>query len=135
MNDTQEYSTTQTTEVQQLGTATGKAFIAWLKVLVYFIILPFKIWKAATFRLAQNNDDAIVSNDEEFPMYTFTKVSLDSSIFMLGILAVPSAFFGVGFGIYFIVIPILSFSKEVMTMSLSTVHKLDKIAKNTTKEI
>ena len=60
-----------------LGLAIKKAFIAWLKIFLYFIILPFKIWKASTMRLAENSDTAIIKDDEEFPMYTFSKVSMD----------------------------------------------------------
>ena len=114
-----------------LGTAIGKAFFTWLKTVFYFIVLPYKIWKAATLRLAMFSDAAIVGDGEEFPVYTFNKVNLDASIFILGILAVPLAFVGVGFVIYFVIIPVLSFFKEILTMSLVTVKRLEDIDRNT----
>ena len=132
MSNTEEQTVEKIQEVT-LGSAVVKALIAWLKILIYYVILPFKIWKAATYRLAKNNDSAIVADDEEFPMYTFTKVSLDASIFMTGILSVPFAFIGVGFIMYLVVIPSISFAKEVITMSLISVQKLTQIEKNTTK--
>lgn len=118
----------------ELGQAVGKAFVTWLKTVFYFIVLPFKIWKASTLRLSAFADSAIVDDDEEFPVYTFNKINLDASIFILGILAVPTALVGVGFGIYFVMIPLLSFFKEVLTMSLVTVKRLEDIDHNTRRQ-
>lgn len=128
MNDTQ----TGNTEMG-LGDAIGKAFFTWIKTVFYFIVLPYKIWKAATLRLAVLSDSAIVGSGEEFPVYTFNKVNLDATIFILGILAVPLAFVGVGFVIYLVLIPLLSFLKEIITMSLVTVKRLEDIDRNTKK--
>lgn len=123
---------TNETEMK-LVDAVQKAFFTWFKTVFYFIVLPYKIWKAATLRLAVLSDTAIVNEGEEFPVYTFNKVNLDATIYILGILAVPLAFIGVGFLIYFLIIPMLSFIKEIITMSLVTVKRLEDIDRNTKK--
>ena len=87
-------------------------------------------------------DSALISDTEEFPMYTFIKIAYDTSIFFFGFLAVISpivgllyvgiggAFFGIGayFGIL-----LLSLLKEILTMSLGIIKRLESIDKNTKK--
>jgi membrane protein insertase Oxa1/YidC/SpoIIIJ len=133
--DVNETQTNTTTEVEmELVEAMKRAFFTWLKTIFYFIVLPYKIWKASTMRLAKLSGKEMITEKEEFPMYTFNLISTDAAIFMLGIISVPLVlFFGAGLLIYFFVIPAVSFIKEVITMSLVTVKKLEIIAENTKK--
>ena len=135
-----------------------KALFVVLKTLFYFIVLPYKIWKASTLRLAHISNDALLSDDEEFPVYTFAKIVYDAIIVILPILGIivgiiVATYVGAyydysydgyrsGYGLrgfiwsflasYF-VIPFFSFIKEILTITLSMVHSLEKIEKNTEK--
>jgi len=122
------------------------ALLVWLKTLFYFLVLPYKIWKAAAYRLAAMSGKAIVDANEEFPVYTYNKIAIDATIFIMPCLALIIAFFSAmsayrgGFAIFimvliyaYLLIPAISFMKEVITMSLSVVNSLRQIAKNTEK--
>jgi hypothetical protein len=125
--------------------ALPKALFVWLKTLFYFVILPYKIWRSSVLRLGQDSEKELISKNEEFPIYTFTKIAMDATIVVLPVLGVFFGFIatigsGVGSGFvalivsvltcYFI-IPFISFIKEIITMSLSTINKLDQIVENT----
>ena len=123
-----------------------KALFVWLKTLFYFIILPYKIWKASAYRLGEISGKAIVDENEEFPVYTYNKIAIDAIIFMLpafsffiALISSIQAYRG-GFVIFIAVlfysyfsIPVISIVKEVITMTLSVVNNLREIAKNTEK--
>ena len=129
----EKVQTVESVSEESLKTAIVPALITLLKTLVYFIILPFKIWKTTTIRLARSsaNGGAIVRDGEQFPVYTFYRASLDATIFFMGLICVPLAFVGVGFAIYLFVIPSLSFLNEVLSMSLVSTQSLVKIEENT----
>ena len=139
MSENQE--TTSVPE-QPLGQAILPALLVWLKTVLYFIVLPYKIWKSTTLRLSALAGKTIIEDSEEYPMYTFTKISYDASIFILGLLAVLISIIGLftagimgafaGIGAYF-VIPFISLLKEIITMSLGVIKRLEAIDKNTRK--
>lgn len=141
MSENQENRTAEKAKIS-IGQAMLPAFIVWLKTIFYFIVLPYKIWKSTTFRLADLSDTAILNDNEEFPMYTFTKVSYDATIFILGIFVVILAVVGIfaepivgvfmGLVPYFI-IPFISLLKEIITMSLGVIKRLEAIDNNTRK--
>ncbi len=130
-----------------IAEALPKALFVWIKTLFYFIVLPYKIWKSSIIRLAISSDKPIIEEGEEFPMYTFNKVAMDAGIVILPILGLLIGLIagidayrnGLGYFIsalassYFM-IPFLSFLKEVITMSLTSINKLDLIVKNTSKD-
>lgn len=118
------------------------ALLVWLKTIFYFLVLPYKIWSSTTLRLASLSGTSLVNSDEEFPMYTFTKIAYDATVFIFGILTVLVSVIGLltagaaglfaGLGFYF-VIPIVSLLKEIITMSLGVIKRLEAIDKNTQK--
>ena len=136
MNDYQ----TNVTHESTLKDAMLPAAIVWLKIVFYFIILPYKIWKAATLRLASLRNKTLVRDNEEFPVYTFFKINYDASIFSTGILSVIVLILGifwhelvfVAIGLY-VIIPLISFLKEVITISLGVIKRLEAIEENTRK--
>jgi len=136
MNDYQ----TNVTHESTLKDAMLPAAIVWLKIVFYFIILPYKIWKAATLRLASLRNKTLVRDNEEFPVYTFFKINYDASIFSTGILSVIVLILGifwhelvfVAIGLY-VIIPLISFLKEVITISLGIIKRLEAIEENTRK--
>ena len=134
-NEVQEKVEVTAPAEESLKAAIVPAFMTLLKTIVYFIILPYKIWKTTTIRLARSsaNGGAIVRDGEQFPVYTFYRTSLDATIFFMGLLSVPLAFIGVGFMIYLFVIPTLSFFNEMLSMSLISTQSLVKIEENTKK--
>jgi hypothetical protein len=127
---------------QTLSQAMLPALIVWLKTVFYFVVLPYKIWKSTTLRLATLSGTSLIEDGEEFPMYTFTKISYDTTIFMLGIFVVIVAIIGIfaqpiagvfaGLLPYFI-IPVISLLKEIITMSLGVIKRLEAIDHNTRK--
>ena len=127
---------TETVEASEsLKAAFGPAVITLLKTYLYFVILPYKIWKTTTIRLARSstNGGAIVRDGEQFPVYTFYRTSLDATIFLMGLLSVPLAFVGIGFIIYIVILPLLSFFNEMLSMSLISTQSLVKIEESTKK--
>lgn len=131
-------------EIETIGAALLPAFISWLKMIFYFLILPYKVWKTTTIRLAKSssNGGAIVKNDEEFPIFTYFKASFDATIFMSGIVAVLFILVALvkgvealaaSFFVYVFFIPIVAFFNEVLSMRLVAVQKTIEIAKNTKK--
>ena len=143
MSDIQDFKDEQ--ESSLITEALPKALLTFIKVVFYFIVLPYKIWKASTLRLSRISHDALISDEEEFPVYTFVKVSYDAIIVVLPIFGFCIGIVLVLFGnIYFsqfitlllacyFWIPIFSFIKEILTIKLSMVHSLEKIEKNTNK--
>lgn len=129
-----------------LGEALPKALFVWLKTLFYFIVLPYKVWKSSVLRLGKNSEEAIINDNEEFPVYTFNKISMDAIIVVLPVLGIIigllnwiNSYYG-GFALFigsmaisYFIIPLFSFIKEIITMSLSTINKLDQIIENTKK--
>ena len=124
----------------------SKALLVCLKTLFYFIVLPYKIWKASAYRLGEMSGKDIVDNNEEFPVFTYNQIAIDAIIFIIPafslVIAVISGnqSYRDGFGIFlgtlffsYFSIPIISFVKEAITISLSVVNNLKEIAKNTEK--
>ena len=122
-----------------------KAGFAFLKVVFYFIVLPYKIWIASLRRMAGLSKEALVGKNEEFPVYTFVKAVFDTLIFIAPVLVVIVALvrsmdyysgFG-GFvltviGGYFGIIG-LSLLKELYIIPLMMFKKLEAITENTKK--
>ena len=132
--------TTNVTKNSSLKDAMLPAAIVWLKIMFYFIILPYKIWKASTLRLANLRNETIIRDNEEFPVYTFFKINYDATIFSTGIFSVIFLVLGIiwhfflGLAIIcYIIIPFISFLKEVITISLGVIKRLEAIEENTKK--
>tara|TARA_B100000953_G_C17833390_1_gene362601 strand:- start:49 stop:528 length:480 start_codon:yes stop_codon:yes gene_type:complete len=148
MEEKQQYSL--------ISEALPKALFVFLKILFYFIVLPYKIWKASTLRLAHISNDPLLNDEEEFPVYTIAKIGYDALIVFLPILGIVlgillATMFGGGYDYYYdqystgmgfrsfittfivsyFVIPLFSFIKEILTITLSMVHSLKEIEKNT----
>lgn len=140
MSDIQENEPKETD--QTLQSALLPALIVWLKVIFYFFVLPFKIWKATTFRLENLAGKSLVSDQEEYPMYTFSKISYDATIFIFGILTILGSLIGlfaVGISgafsgiVFYFMIPFISLFKEIITISLGVIKRLENIDANTKK--
>lgn len=129
-----------------LREALPKALFVWLKTFFYFIVLPYKTWKSSVFRLEKNSKEAIVDDNEEFPVYTFNKVAIDAIIVVLPALGIIIGLtnwinsyyesfwlFVVAVVISYFTIPLFSFFKETISMPLAAINKLDKIVENTKK--
>jgi len=149
MEEKQQYSL--------ISEALPKALFVFLKTLFYFIVLPYKIWKSSTLRLAHISNKPLLSDDEEFPIYTISKIAYDAVIVFLPVLGIVLGVFSLLFGGYnsyyydyystgmavwqvifplvvcYFLIPLFSFIKEILTITLSMVHSLKKIEKNTEK--
>jgi len=147
MEEKQQYSL--------ISEALPKALFVFLKTLFYFIVLPYKIWKSSTLRLAHISNQPLLSDDEEFPVYTIAKIGYDAVIVFLPVLGIVLVVFSIFFGGYnsyyyystgmavfqgimpfvvcYFLIPLFSFIKEILTITLSMVHSLKKIEKNTEK--
>ncbi len=150
MKEKQQYSL--------ISEALPRALFVFLKTLFYFIVLPYKIWKASTLRLAQISNQPLLSDEEEFPVYTIAKIGYDAFIVFLPILGLIlgilfATFIGGGYDysyntyssgmgfrgfitaflVSYFVIPLFSFIKEILTITLSMVHSLKEIEKNTEK--
>ncbi len=147
MEEKQQYSL--------ISEALPKALFVFLKTLFYFIVLPYKIWKSSTLRLAHISNQPLLSDDEEFPVYSIAKIGYDAFIVFLPILGIVIGVFSLLFGGYnsyyydpyysgfwsfvssfvvcYFLIPLLSFIKEILTITLSMVRSLKKIEKNTEK--
>ena len=142
LSDIQNNEETTVEQDNHLVSALLPAFLVWLKVVFYFLILPYKIWKATTLRLATLSGKSLISDTEEFPMYTFTKISYDTTIFIFGFLAVLVSVIGLlSYGIegvfaglvFYMLIPFMSLLKEIITMSLGVIKRLESIDNNTKK--
>jgi len=151
MEEKQQYSL--------ISEALPKALFVFLKTLFYFIVLPYKIWKSSTLRLAHISNQPLLSDDEEFPVYSIAKIGYDAFIVFLPILGIVIGVFSLLFGGYnsyyydpyydpfysgfwsfvssfvvcYFLIPLFSFIKEILTITLSMVRSLKKIEKNTEK--
>jgi hypothetical protein len=126
-----------------LAEALPRAMFVGLKTVLYLFILPYKIWKSSTLRLGAMYDKTLLCDHEEFPALTFTKITIDALIVIWPLLALflsvfdafskggsMTTFFGIIFSAYFL-IPFFSFSKEIITLSLAIVSRLEEVSKNT----
>jgi hypothetical protein len=148
----------QKQEYSLISQALPKALFVFLKTVFYFIVLPYKVWKSSTLRLAHISNQPLLSDEEEFPIYTISKIIYDAVIVFLPILGLIIGVIVLLFGGYdyyyyydyyntgivvwqiimpfiicYFLIPLLSFIKEVLTITLSMVHSLKIIEKNTDK--
>lgn len=151
--------------------------LLFFKTLLYIIVLPYRIWKGSTIRLAGLSNQPMIKDEEEFPVSTFFKIVLDTVIMIIPVLAIllpiivtgvflslPNDYFGNNFYYSFInfdlsylfyergqdsfdyyrllppfillfysylVIPIISWLKELLTIFLEMIHRLEEIEKNT----
>jgi hypothetical protein len=142
LSEIQNNETTTPEEEVSLVSALLPAFIVWLKLIFYFLVLPYKIWKATTLRLSDLAGKTLINDTEEYPMYTFTKISYDGIIFIFGFLTVLASVIGlfamgiegvfIGFVYYFLIL-FISLLKEIITMSLGVIKRLESIDRNTQK--
>ena len=167
-----------------ISQAFPRALFTFFKTLLYIIVLPYRIWKGSTIRLAGLSNQPMIKDEEEFPVSTFFKIVLDAVIMILPVLAIllpiivtgvllslPNDYFGnfyysymdydlsylfndikremlnereqdkfdyysllqafVPFLYSYLVIPIISWFKELLTIFLEMIHRLEEIEKNT----
>jgi len=159
-----------------ISQAFPRALFTFFKTLLYIIVLPYRIWKGSTIRLAGLSNQPMIKDEEEFPVSTFFKIVLDTVIMILPVLAIllpiivtgvflslPNDYFGnfyysfINFDLSYLfyergqdefdyysllppfiplfysylVIPIISWFKELLTIFLEMIHRLEEIEKNT----
>ena len=132
-------------ETQQIKDVLLSASVTFLKTIFYFIVLPYKIWKASTLRLASFKGKALIKENEEFPVFTFLKINYDATIFFMAVIIIIAPIIGLFFtydrasglftaiSVYFLIIPLLSLFKEGLLMMLDIVKSLEIIKENTRK--
>ena len=83
-----------------ISQALPRALFVFLKILFYFVVLPYKVWKASIIRLADISNKPLLRDEEEFPVYTIFKIAYDAVITILPILGIIFMF-GYFLGFYY----------------------------------
>tara|TARA_B110000211_G_scaffold126592_1_gene145738 strand:- start:1866 stop:2411 length:546 start_codon:yes stop_codon:yes gene_type:complete len=71
-----------------ISQALPRALFVFFKILLYFVVLPYKVWKASIIRLADISNKPLLRDEEEFPVYAIFKIAYDTVILILPILGV-----------------------------------------------
>jgi len=68
--------------------ALPRALWVFLKTLLYFLVLPYKIWKSSTLRLAEMSNNPLLSDKEQLPVYTISKIAYDALIVIMPVIGI-----------------------------------------------